>query len=116
MAHARRPSSSQFLGSACGVAGRGAQPSQRGSAAGEAGRRDGVRIREAMTLPAAVRGALTPTPQGPPTSPSHPHAAAATRKNYYNISLLRIPIIVRQRVDVDVVVRALEVQVLALHV
>ena len=48
------------------------------------------------------------------TTPLHPHAAAATRIN--NNSLLRVAVVVRQRVDVDVVVRALEVQVLALHV
>ena len=50
----------------------------------------------------------------------HQHAIAATSNltslEFNNISLLRIPIIVGQRVDVDVVVRALEVQVLALHI
>jgi hypothetical protein len=52
------------------------------------------------------------------TTPLHPHAVAATRRaiTNYNIRLLRIPIVVRQRVDINVVVRALEVQVLALHV
>ncbi len=68
--------------------------------------------------------ANTPTPRLYAT-PSSRHrrdatpsqrAVAATHNNYYNIRLLRIPIIVRQRVDVDVVVRALEIQVLALHI
>ena len=68
-----------------------------------------------MTLPAAVRGAPTPRRGCKPRGDlGDPHAVAATLNN--NNSLLRIPIIVRQRVDVDVVVRALEVQVLALHV
>ena len=57
---------------------------------------------------------VTPVPGAPPTSPSQPHAAAATRIN--NNSLLRVAVVVGQRVDINVVVRALEVQVLALHV
>ena len=49
---------------------------------------------------------------------SHPHAAAATspRRARTLISLLRVAVVVGQRVDVDVVVCALEVQVLALHI
>ena len=69
-----------------------------------------MRAREAMGLLAAVGGA--PTRRG--CSPGHPYAAAATRDTI--IRLLRVAVVVRQRVDVDVVVRALEVQFLALHV
>ena len=43
-----------------------------------------------------------------------PNAAAATLNK--NNSLLRVAVVVGQGVDVDVVVRALEVQVFALHV
>ena len=72
-----------------------------------AGRGDGVLARDPGGIQRHWRADAA-------TSPPPPHAAAATRDN--NNSLLRVAVVVRQRVDVDVVVRALEVQVLALHV
>ena len=65
---------------------------------------------------------VTPAPGSQGLRPlvlSHPPPAAAAtspRRARTLISLLRVAVVVRQRVDVDVVVRALEVQVLALHV